>query len=118
MATLTRTTVDDTGVAVAANLTSAASGGDEVLNDDLTFLVIDNGDTASHTLTITAQVSSVTKENYGSFSISDITVSVPAGEQRIVSAPVASYNDSNGKIQMSYDAVTSVTIGAFKLEDF
>ena len=47
--------------------------------------------------------------------VADRTVSIPAGEERMVGPfQAATYNDSGGLVQLTYDGVTSVTIAIIK----
>lgn len=71
---------------------------------------IANGDASDHTATFNSQVPS----NYGTDV--DLAVVVPAGERRKIKlpAPANRWRDTNGAVQITYDAVTDVTVGAFK----
>lgn len=116
MATLTVQEVIESGLNLST--TSAASGGDEFTNsdDERTFLYVDNQDASAKQVTVTAQKSSTTRPGYGSVTKSDAVVSVPAGEQRYIGPfPGTAFNDANGKVQVTYDAVTSVSVAAVKV---
>lgn len=116
MATLSVQSIVATGLSPA--FASAAAGGDEFVNDERTYLHVKNGDASPHTVTITKQRATVQgPDGFGDIALSDIAVAVPAGEERLIKAPPAIYNDSNGKAQVTYSAVTSVTVGVFRRSD-
>lgn len=112
MAELTVEEMDLNGLSATYN--SAASDGDSFLNDGRTFLHVKNGDSVSHTITIAVQntisIGGVT------LSISDPTVTVAAGEDQFI-GPLDRdwFNDDNKMVQISYDAVTSVTVAVIKV---
>jgi hypothetical protein len=94
------------------NLQAAAAGGDSWANTGVEFLVVKNGDVGSHTLTFAIQQA--------------LDGNTPSGKQVVVAAgktiiigPFSGqlYNDqaSPPQIRITYDAVTSVTVGVFKL---
>lgn len=116
MATLTVQSISQSGL--APSLSAAASGGDEFVaaDDQRYFVEIDNADGSSHTLTIAAQRTTAQQAGVGEVSVSDISVAVAAGTRRFVGPITSAYIRSNdGVVEMTYDAVTSVTVGAFKL---
>ena len=107
MATLTVQTISRTGLEPTYG--SAAAGGDEFANSGDEFIHIKNGDASSHTLTIE------TPATVDGLAVADRTVSIPAGEERMVGPfQAATYNDSGGLVQLTYDGVTSVTIAIIK----
>jgi hypothetical protein len=101
-----------------ASYASAASGGDALLNlDGEVFLHVKNGDASSHTVTITAQDGSQEVPGFGTMTKANLQVSVPASGDRFIGPfPRAAFNDANGKVQITYDAVTNVTIAALRLK--
>lgn len=111
MATLTKQTIDRDGL--KPSYSAAASGGDQWANGGRDMIHVKNGDTASHTVTVASQLSSFPQ----GASKSDVAVSVPAGEERFI-GPFAkgAFNDSAGNTQITYDAVTSVTIAVMELD--
>ncbi|NIU01084.1 MAG: hypothetical protein GWN01_09210 [Nitrosopumilaceae archaeon] len=113
MADLTVQEISQTGL--NPSFAAAAAGGDSYLNDDRTFFVIKNADASSHTVTLTAQRTTFEITGFGTVTFSDIVVAVPASEERWIKAPPAVYNDGNGKVQATYDAVTSITVGVIKM---
>lgn len=112
MALLTIQTVATTGL--NPTYAAATAGGDQMINDDRTMLHVKNGGAGAVQVTITKVRQVVRKEGYGDIALSDIVVSVPAGAERMISAPPAAYADSNGLANISYDQVTSVTVAALK----
>lgn len=97
---------------------SAAAGGDTVANDGRIIVLVKNGSGSSKTVTVAKQVTNVDDPQFGDLTKQDFTVSVPAGEERVIPplSPQA-YNDSNGDINISYSDNTSVEVAAFKLSD-
>lgn len=112
MAELTAEEMDLTGLSATYN--SAAGGGDSFQNDGNTFLHVKNGDTGGHTVTVAVQktitIGGVT------LSISDPSVTITAdGDQFIGPFDRDWFNDNNKLVQISYDAVTSVTVAVMKI---
>lgn len=108
MATLTVQTTPITG---AADLTmaSAAGGGDEFVNDGKTFFVINNGGGAQITVTF------ATPQTVEGLAVADGALTVDAGEIGMAGPfPTRTFNDSDGKAQITYSAVTSVTVAAVR----
>ena len=86
---------------------AANSDGDYFSNDGKTFLVVKNGGASPVTVTIDSKI----KCNQGFDH--DLTVDVPAREERwIGSFEVGRFT---GSVEATYSAVTSVTVGAFKV---
>lgn len=108
MATLTVQDVDKDGL--QPSLAAADVAGDEFVNTGKEWLRIDNGDASPHTVTIAVN------KTVDDLVVPDRAVAIPAGETRLI-GPLATgvYNDADKKVQLSYDDVTSVTIGVFKL---
>lgn len=110
MAVLAVITTDRSGVNLASDAQAADVAGDSFLNDGQTVLAINNQDVGSVTVTIAFQVTldGVTATNR--------TVTVPAGETVIVGAfPPSIYNDTNGKVQVTYSGVTSLFVVPLKV---
>jgi hypothetical protein len=111
MALLSTQLVTRAGVAPA--YAAAAAGGDTFSPDQDTFIHLKNASGSAITVTI------VTPRNdqWGN-AIADNTVSVPAttGERMIGPFPAESYADPTlGTASMTYSAVTSLTVGCFKV---
>jgi hypothetical protein len=112
MADLTYTSVTPDGVN-DATLTAADASGDTFPSDTNKLFKVANGDTSSHTVTIAAPVTETVCGSYGKVDLDDIVISVPAGESRVFVLPTG--YTSGGKFNLTYDDVTSVTIGGFAL---
>jgi hypothetical protein len=103
MATLT---VQNSARAVASvALTAAGAGGDEWVNTGKEGFLIDNQDAASKTVTF------VTQATVDGEAVGDKAVVIPAGEMHILGPfPKSTYNDANEKVQVTYSAVTSLSV--------
>lgn len=112
MAALTVQTVDRSGFSLLANDVAAAGGGDYFANTGAEFLYINNAGVGSITLTI-AFASTATVDGQ---SATNRTVAVANGTEFLVGPfPTHLYNDANGRVQLTYSGVTSVTVAALKL---
>lgn len=101
MAILTAIQPTFAGVLLGA---AAAAAGDKFLNDGGQLLYIKNGGGSTITLTLDAQT-------VGGLTITDPTVSVLAGAEKIVGPfPPAYFTDSTGYLNLSYSSTTSVTV--------
>lgn len=99
-----------------ASYVAASAGGDTATNRGALVLHVKNGDASSHTVTVTAQKTTVSVSGYGPADLDNVAVTIPAGEERFIGPlPVKTYNNANQKVEISYDAVTSVTIAAIKM---
>lgn len=103
MATLAVQTITRAGVVPTAN--AAAGGGDKFPNTGVEFLIIKNGDSGSHTVTIPLPIL-VDGE-----AVSSRTVVIAAGVEKVIGPfPTSQYNDTGGFVNLTYDAVTAVTV--------
>jgi hypothetical protein len=112
MATLTVVTSAEAGVATAD--TSAASDGDEFVNTGREVLVVVNSHSSDNDInvTIAAQTTSFTDPVLGTLTKANQVVAVNEGVTKVIGPfPTAAYNDSNGKVQITYSAVTSLKVG-------
>lgn len=108
MATLTVATAVRTGVDLTG--ASAAGGGDAFLNTGHEILLVTNGDSGSHSATVALQR---TLDGQAGTARS---VAVAAGKTEAIGPfPPGLYNDTNGLVQISYSAVTSVTVKVLKV---
>ena len=108
MATLT---VQNTSLAgITPTWTAAAAGGDEFLNSGDCYFEIKNGGSE---ITVTVE----TPAKIEGIDIAEIAVVVPAttGVKRIGPFDPGIFNQSTGRVAVTYSAVTTVTVGAFKL---
>lgn len=101
-----------TGV-VEATLVPATAAGDTFDNDGKTYFKITNGDGSSHTVTIVGQKTLPTGAS------ATKAIAVAAGVTKLIGPfPVGIYNtDGANEVAVTYDAVTSVTVGAFSVND-
>jgi hypothetical protein len=111
MATLTPQLIVRTGL--DPQYTAADVAGDQVANDGRIFLHIKNADASAHTVTV---ASAATAQQ--GLAAADLVVSIPASGERMIGgfAPRA-WNDAQGNINFTYDAVTSVTIATLRYND-
>jgi hypothetical protein len=88
----------------------ASAGGDDFANSGKTFLIVKNGGAGAVTVTINSQ----TPCNYGFDH--DVQVPVAAGDETWIGPfSKARFNDENGKVQISYSDITSVTVAAVEV---
>lgn len=114
MADITTVLVDEDGKDPA--LVAANGGGDAFLNNGHALLMIKNDDASAKTVTVTAQVTTDTDARLGKLTKANRQISVPAGEIRLMGPfPPAAFNDAAGKIQVTYSAVTSVTVAVLRV---
>lgn len=114
MADLTIQSFDVDGL--NATYAAASAGGDTALNKGQTVLHVKNGDAVSHTVTVTAQVTTLDVTGYGEATFTNVAVAIPAGAERFIGPfPQKTFNNASGQVAITYDAVTSVTIAALKM---
>lgn len=88
---------------------ACAAGGDEFVNTGHEFIHIKNGAGAPQTVTI----ASPTACDQGG--THPVVVSVTNAQERIIGPfPPGRFNDANNKVQLTYSAVVSLTIGILK----
>lgn len=89
---------------------NAAGGGDSFPNSGSEILVVRNGDASGKTVTIDSPGTC----NFGAAANAahDVTAfNIPAGQIGIFGPfPMDRFNDANGRVQISYSAVTSVQV--------
>lgn len=93
----------------ASTLATAAGGGDTAPCGDGVFLEVNNGDAASKTVTI------ATTSTVGGLAVDDREVTIPAGERWKIPLPSSLYAGPDGRASITYSAVTSVTVGVFRI---
>jgi len=87
-------------------LAGAAELGDEFVNDGKKLFVVNNGSGAA------VEVTFATQKTVDGEAIADKVVDVPNGEQHLLGPfPTDIYNDGDGKVQVTYEDHTSVTVG-------
>ena len=109
MALLTVQSVGRAGLEPA--LVAAAAGGDTFpLLDGREWIEINNASAAPITVTIKSK----TKCDQGFDH--DLVISVPANKKRTISGflPISRFKNATGNLEITYSAVASVTVGAFR----
>lgn len=90
--------------------TAADVAGDEFVNTGVEYLEVINGSGAGITVTI------ATPNTVDGLAVTDRTVTIAAGaRQKIGPFPTSIYNNANSKVSVTYSAVTTVTVGLFKV---
>lgn len=108
MAELTVQEIDISGL--NPSFAAADSEGDAFINHGNTYLHVKNDDSSSHTVTLNVQKS----VEFGT--LSNPTVEVPAGEERIIGPFDREwFNDNDKMVHVDYDAVASVTIAVIQI---
>jgi hypothetical protein len=105
---ITKAGVEQDGAAVAADV-----AGDSVVASSGIFVQVTNGDASSHTATVTKPAATTDTQNFGSLTLSDIVITIPAGETRSFTIPPG-YASSN-TFEWAYDDVTSMTVAVFSI---
>lgn len=83
---------------------------DEFPNNPGTLVVFYNGHSGAQTITFVKQKTSLFVKGYGTLTLANITQAVPATSTRFISVPTTGFNDGNGRVQITYSAVTLATI--------
>lgn len=95
---------------VASTLVAASAGGDSFANDGRVILRVQNGGASSITVTATA----TGQCNQGA--LHNATGSVSAGATNDFGPfPASQFNDGSGNVNVTYSAVTSVTVAAIRI---
>lgn len=112
MAILTVQSIVKTGLIDA--LVAAAGGGDSFQNTGNEFLDVNNASVGSINVTVAAQKACA---DYGvSNAAHDIVVAVGAGvRKKIGPFDPKVYNDANGRVQITYSDVTTLTVNPFAM---
>jgi len=117
MAVLTVTTITEAGIADGA--VAAAGGGDSFANpeDERTILKVINGGGGAITVTITpANASATGVPGFGDLTKANAGGSVGAGATRYFGPfPGRTFNDTNGRVAVTYSGVTTVTVAALRV---
>jgi hypothetical protein len=107
MAALTTTVVGLPGAAIT--YTAATSGGDDCQTGAGTLLLVKNGDSASHTVTL------ATPGTVNGLAIADRTITVAAGAEQAIPVTNDYRSPVTGRAAITYDAVTSVTVAVVRV---
>lgn len=96
---------------ITPTLVAAEAGGDEFVNSGRDFIHIKNGDASPITVTVNSQ----TDCNQGVDHDVEVVVPASTGEKFIGPFPKDRFDDAANKVQITYSAVTSVTVGIVRL---
>lgn len=107
MAELSTEVITQAGISPTFN--SAAAGGDSFTHGAKTYIHIKNDDASSHTVTVASQYTAT--PGIGPV---DLAITVPAGEERIAGPFNSNFKDSGGDVQLTYDAVTQLTVAVLQ----
>src|SRR5258708_2627996 len=116
MAQLPLTVLLPSGVATAYQ--AAGAGGDAFGNpsDERSFVHVKNGSVGSITITVLpVQAAAVKIPGVGPLAPPTRSVVIAAGADAMIGPFTAAYTDANNNVNLAYSAVTSVTVGAFRL---
>lgn len=109
MAALATNVVPLAGLRSDNKLVAAAGGGDTAQTGAGVFLRVANGDASSHTVTL------VTPGTIDGLAIADRAVVVPAGQTFDIPVTDRYRDPATGRAAITYDAVTDVTVGVFRV---
>lgn len=121
MAAVTVNEIDDSAAVAFTPVDADEASGDTFVNSngDLALYFINESGTDAATVTLTAQETSKDVSGYGQMSKSNLTISLAAGEDKIV-GPLEkrAWNDSSGNVNAAYSgtAAASVKVYAFRLK--
>jgi hypothetical protein len=109
-------TVNEVGTSGATEtLVAAAAGGDTYVNNERTFVIIDNASgTTERVITVNAVKTTAFVPRVGEVTISNISLTVALSTRKVLFAPPGAYS-SGGKATMTYSSEADLTVGAFKL---
>ncbi len=109
MAALTMQDVVRAGI--APTYAAADVAGDNFVNDGRIMIHLKNTNAAVRNVTVITQMVVDGK------AVADDLIAIPAttGDKMIGPFPPTIYNDVNGKVQLTYDAVTNLTIAVIRL---
>lgn len=112
MAELDPQSIDRSGL--SATYDSADGSGDTFDNSGKPKLIhVKNGDTSDHTVTVTSYYD----DPPAGTGKEDVSVTIGNGDDEFIGPfPKRGYNNTSGQVEISYDAVTSVTIAVLTLE--
>ena len=116
MATLAAQKITDLGI--IETLTSATSTGDEFVNSGVEIVHVQNGHaSAARVVTIATQVTNIHHQQFGSVVKSNVTKTVAAGQDAFIGPfKQGAFNDTNNKVQITYDGVTTLSVAVLYLD--
>lgn len=92
-------------------VTPTGTHGNKIANDGKTFVEVANGSGSPIDVVIDCPGS------IDGFAISDLTVTVAAGVRKAIGPFTATFNQADGYVWVVCSAVTSVTVGAFRVSN-
>lgn len=108
MATLVTQVVPDAGL-LMPTLGAASGGGDKCATGSGVLLLAKNADSVSHTVTL------ATPQTVDGLAVTDRAVTIAAGAEWLIPVPDLYKDPSDGLAHISYDGVTSVTVGVIRV---
>lgn len=107
-----------TSLGVTATYAAATATGDSFpsTSDERVFLHVKNGAASPITVTIPAQTASEKVAGVGPITVPSKGGTVPASGDALFGPFPRDYIGANGQVQVSYSAVTSVTVAAYSLQ--
>lgn len=116
MATLSVQTVPL--AALSATFATAAALGDDFVcaDDERTFIWVKNGHSGSQNVIVAMPSANNSGQvaRYGPVTLAANTISIPAGEERLIPVPPV-FIDTDGKVDLTYSGVTLLTIAIIRL---
>ncbi|MFI0900564.1 hypothetical protein [Streptomyces sp. NPDC020983] len=109
VAALVASVVPLTGLQLDGALSAATSGGDDAPTGAGVLLVVKNADSGSHTVTL------ATPGTVNGLAIADRAVSVAAGKTELIPLGADYRNPTTGRASITYDGVTSVSVGVVRV---
>ena len=103
--------------------TAAEEDGDTMLNDERSWLMIKNTGSASVNITVAVQNATQKSEGSGTITFTNMVITIDASGANTeyaarVKVPMIPYNNSSGKIGLTYTAHENLMIAMFKLDKF
>lgn len=107
MAALSTQAITQSGI--KPTFAAASAGGDTFTHGKKVYFYIKNDDASPHTATLVSQFSAVP-----SVGPVNLDIVVPAGEERVAGPFSDNFKDGNGDVNITYDAVTSVSVAVLQ----
>jgi len=116
MATIVSQNITEAGL--NPTMSAVTGSGDQFSNTGNEFLLITNGSGESLLVTITAQTTTVEDRRMGELTKANSTITIANGASGLIGYfQIAAYSDSDGYVQITYSASSSVTIAVLTSED-
>lgn len=107
MATLTVQQITTAGV--TPTYVACSGGGDQFLNNGKTLIEVKNTNAATRDVTVNSQATC----SFGFDHDIVNTIGATTGDEIMGPFPTARFNDATGMVQLTYSAVTNLTIAVF-----